>query len=170
MATLVSTTEFANLTDEKMFCLALDAGEVYFKHMVEAGHLNGDSLATRCGVIDKGEWFETVRGYFGPDAAEFFKNIGPVDGKLNTVIEYRMNSGDAVALFGDQIPDGPRSWTGGVYHVARANTVARGVLTRIIAVAGSGVQGVFDQSTMLLVATTFGGFWEQKMCALYGKA
>jgi len=135
---------------------------------VAAGFTNGDSLVMVVGVVDP-SWRELDYREIGPDAAEFRKNIDYANGKLATALFYQTESVAALEAHGDDIPEGPQRYTGGVHYTARVLTQERGWMKRNFAGAASGVQGHFDMRATYAALTTMGALWALKMQALHGK-
>lgn len=162
--------DFAKLTDEEIAQHGLNAGQAAFERDVADGFTNGDSLAMVVGGVDSRSpmWRELGRREIGPDAAQFFENIGATDGKLATALTYQTESVAALQAHGDDIPAGPQRYTGGVYYTARVLTRERGWMTRNFAGAASGVQGHFDMKATYAALTTMGALWALKMQALHG--
>lgn len=171
MATLTPTVNYKTMTDKDMAEKALAVTQAAFEAAIAEGLLSGDSLAIQVGAEDDFGHFEMIaQKFFGPDAEQFLANTDVNTGKLATVLRYNQDSIEAVQEHGDEIPEGPQSWTGGVCYEARVFVPGDGWLTRIFYAAASGVQGHFDMSHMYTLLTFMGGMWAQKMQAKYNEA
>ena len=159
--------DYGALTDEQITDIGLDAAAVAFANDVVAGLTNGDSLILVVGIKTLNGWTEWGRRSFGPDAAQFEINVDSEQGKLATSLQFGKDSVHAFQNYGDQIPKGPQRYTGGVYHVARAET-KRGWHSMVFAGAASGVQGHLDMAVTYSALTRMGAAWVLREIAHYG--
>lgn len=145
--------ELAHLSDAQIATISLDAGAAVFSSLVSFGVTTGpngpDALHMRVGAAVHGtfvQWGERTIG----NGDAFTINT---DGKAETATVYEMNSDDAFAEYGDDIPEGPQRWTGGVFVQVQTklddNTVVE--LDPNVA-AASGVQGEIDRTVSATVA------------------
>jgi len=168
VSSLEPRVNFAVLGDTDIAEMGLDAAEASFRRDVSVGLTNGDSLIISVGYVEDGNWYELGRRGFGPHAEEFAANVDPGTGKLATALEYGMDSVAAYNEYGNDVPEGPQRYTGGVYYLARVKTDRQGWVCRTFAGAASGVQGHFDQATVYAALTHMAAVWALSMQGKYG--
>jgi hypothetical protein len=165
--------DYANASDADLAGLGLEAAREHFESARAAGLLEGDSLFLLVGTVDGSEdggFVAWDRVGFGPDWLDCVENVDPRTGKIATAIEYRMDSALAACYYGEQLGDGPRSWTGGVYHLAVANLGNGQWRQRVFVGAASGVQGVFDADITSVALRRIGAAWALREQALVAAA
>lgn len=147
--------DLAVLSDTQIATIALNVGEATFHSLyisgVTAGPNGPDALHMRVGSVVDGsfiQWGERTVNAGGQFAVN-------TEGKAETAATYRMNSDDAAAVHGDDIPEGPGRWTGGVYVSVRTKLNDGTLVTLNPNVAAcSGVQGELDRVVSAAIGNT----------------
>jgi len=147
--------DLAALSDAQIATIALNVGEATFHSLyvsgVTAGPNGPDALHMRVGsVVDDTfiQWGERTVN----TGSQFAINT---KGKAETAATYRMNSDDAATVYGNDIPEGPGRWTGGVYVSVRTklNDGTQIIFNPNVA-ACSGVQGELDRVVAAAIGNT----------------